>query len=134
MAEKIEVGPNLSFTVDNVSHGISFGVVDRGSPSYAVRRPDCHWALLLINKDRDHAHPVRISFEDGSHVGHFSGSIRTVRYGSEQNVWHGKDASAHADPNLPPVVSSVDAAAETVFTLPKASVSVLRGEVAGLTA
>ena len=31
MAETIEVGPNLSFTVDNVSHGISFGVVDRGS-------------------------------------------------------------------------------------------------------
>jgi hypothetical protein len=31
MTEKIEGGPNLSFTVDNVSHGISFGVCDRGS-------------------------------------------------------------------------------------------------------
>jgi hypothetical protein len=31
MAEKIEVGPNLSFAVDNVSHGISFGVCDRGA-------------------------------------------------------------------------------------------------------
>jgi len=31
MAEKIDVGPNLSFSVDNVSHGISFGVCDRGA-------------------------------------------------------------------------------------------------------
>jgi hypothetical protein len=64
---------------------------------------------------------------------HFSGATRVVTLGSEQYVWHGADASAHADPELPPVVSSVDASAETVFTLPKASVTVLRGKVAGLT-
>jgi hypothetical protein len=57
-----------------------------------------------------------------------------VTFGSEQYVWHGEDATAHADPNLPPGVSSIDASAHTVFTLPKASVTVLRGEVAGLTA
>ena len=102
--------------------------------SYAVRRPDGQWALLLINKDREHAHPIRIAFESNGGTGHFSGSIRMVTYGSEQYVWHGEDATAHADPNLPPVVSSVDASAQTVFTLPKASVTVLRGEVAGLTA
>ena len=100
--------------------------------SYAVRRPDGHWALLLINKDKNNAHSVRIAFENGSHAGHFSGTIRAVTFGSEQYVWHGKDASAHADPNLPPVVSSIDASAQTVFTLPKASVTVLRGEVNGL--
>jgi hypothetical protein len=101
--------------------------------SYAVRRPDGHWALLLINKDRDNAHPVRIAFESSGRTGHFSGTIRMVKFGSEQYVWHGADATAHADPNLPPVVSSIDASAQTVFTLPKASVTVLRGEVAGLT-
>jgi hypothetical protein len=57
-----------------------------------------------------------------------------VTYGSEQYVWHGSDASAHADPNLPPVESSIEASAETVFALPKASVTVLRGETAGFTA
>jgi hypothetical protein len=101
---------------------------------YAVRRPDGHWALLLINKDRDNAHPVRIAFETSGATSHFSGTIRRVTFGSEQYVWHGADAAAHADPNLPPVVSSIDASAQTVFTLPKASVTVLRGEVAGLTA
>jgi hypothetical protein len=89
--------------------------------------------LLLINKDRDNAHPVRIAFESSGRTGHFSGTIRMVKFGSEQYVWHGADATAHADPNLPPVVSSIDASAQTVFTLPKASVTVLRGEVAGLT-
>jgi hypothetical protein len=102
--------------------------------SYAVRRPDGQWALLLINKDRENAHPVRIAFENGGGTGHFSGTIRMVTFGSEQYVWHGADATAHADPNLRPVVSSIDASAQTVFTLPKASVTVLRGEVAGLTA
>jgi hypothetical protein len=102
--------------------------------SYAVRRPDGQWALLLINKDRDHAHPVRIAFESSGGTGHFSGTIRMVTFGSEQYVWHGADATAHADPNLPPLVSSIDCSAQTVFTLPKASVTVLRGRVAGLTA
>ena len=99
--------------------------------SYAARRPDGHWALLLVNKDRDNAHLVRIVFENSGGAGHFSGTIRMVTFGSEQYVWHGEDASAHADPDLPPVVSSINASAQTVFTLPKASVTVLRGEVAG---
>jgi len=102
--------------------------------SYAVRRPDGHWALLLINKDRDSAHPVQIAFENSGGTGYFSGTIRMVTFGSEQYVWHGEDANAHADPNLPPVVSSINASAQTVFTLPKASITVLRGEVAGLKA
>jgi hypothetical protein len=100
--------------------------------TYAVRRPDGHRTLLLINKDRDNAHLVRIAFESSGATGHFSGTIRMVTFGSEQYVWHGADAGAHADPNLPPVVSSIDASAQTVFTFPKASVTVLRGEVAGL--
>lgn len=102
--------------------------------SYAVRRPDSQWALLLINKDRDNPHRVRVSFENGGKAGYFSGAIRMVTYGSEQYVWHGEDARAHADPNLPPVELSIDASVQTVFTLPKASVSVLRGPIAGLTA
>jgi hypothetical protein len=100
--------------------------------SYAVRRPDGEWALLLINKDRDNALPVRIAFASSGGNGHFSGAIRMVTFGSEQYVWHGADATAHADPNLPPVISSIDASPQSVFTLPKASVTVLRGEVAGL--
>jgi len=116
-------------------HPVDAGIEDAAGnalvTSYAVRRPDGHWALLLINKDRDNPHPVRIAFESSGAIGHFSGAIRMITFGSEQYVWHGADATAHADPNLPPVVSSIDASAQTVFTLPKASVTLLRGEVAG---
>ncbi len=118
-------------------YSIDVGIEDSAGndlvTSYAVRRPDGQWALLFINKDRKDAHPVRIAFENGGKTGHFSGKVRVVTFGSEQYVWHGANASAHADPNLPPLVLSIDASAQTVFTLPKASVTVLRGEVTGFT-
>jgi hypothetical protein len=114
-------------------YAVDVGIEDRAGnalvTSYAVRRPDGHGALLLINKDKDNAHSVRVAFESGVGTGHFSGKIRTVTFGSEQYVWHGADASAHAEPNLPPVVSSIDTSAQTVFTLRKASVTVLQGEL-----
>jgi len=119
-------------------HAVDIGIEDAAGnalvTSYAVHRPDGEWALLLINKDKENAHSIRVAFEDSGNAGHFSGKMRTVTYGSEQYVWHGADASAHADPNLPPVESSMEASAQTVFTLPKASVTVLRAEVAGLPA
>lgn len=116
-----------------VDGGIEDGAGNALVTSYAVRRPDGNWALLLINKDTETAHTVRIAFESGNPAAHFAGAVRMVTFGSEQYVWHGADASAHADPNLPPVVFSIDASSETVFTLPKASVTVLRGKVEGLT-
>jgi hypothetical protein len=117
-------------------HAVDGGIEDSAGnalvTSYAVRRPDGQWALLLINKDRDKSHPIRIAFENGGESGHFSGPLRMVTYGREQYVWHGADANAHADPNHPPAESSIEASAQTVITLPKASVTVLRGKVPGL--
>jgi hypothetical protein len=119
-------------------HPVDVGIEDAAGnalvTSYAVHRPDGQWALLLINKDKDNAHSIRVAFEHGGEIGYFSGKMRMVTYGSEQYVWHGADAGAHADPNLPPVETSMDATAQTVFTLPKASVTVLRGEVSSFTA
>jgi hypothetical protein len=119
-------------------YSVDIGIEDAAGndlvTSYAVRRPDGQWALLIINKDRENAQPIRVAFAGSGQAGHFSGAVHMVTFGSEQYVWHGEDATAHADPNLPPVVSSVDASEQTVFTLPKASVTVLRGRIAGLTA
>ena len=119
-------------------HRVEGGIEDAAGnmlvTSYAVRRPDGDWALLLVNKDKNNAHSIRIGFEDGGKSGSFSGPVRMVTFGSEQYVWHGADASAHADPNLPPVVTSITASGDTAVTLPKASVTVLRGKVEGLTA
>jgi hypothetical protein len=102
--------------------------------SYAVKRPDGDWALLIINKDKDTPRSIRVVFEDGGKTGFFSGSVRMVTYGSEQHVWHRRDRNAHADPNLRPVESFVTGSKDLVVTLPKASVTVLRGKVVGLSA
>ncbi len=56
--------------------------------------------------------------------------MRVVSFGSEQYVWHSDGPDSHADPAGPAAVSTVQAAADTVFTLPKASVTVLRGKIA----
>ncbi len=100
--------------------------------SYALHRPDGNWSLLLVNRDESDSHSVRVSFDDlvGKRTG-FSGSVRMVTFGSEQYVWKSEGLSSHADPDGPAVGTTITANPQT-FTLPKASITVLRGRVKGL--
>jgi hypothetical protein len=84
---------------------------------------------MLVNRDENSPHPVRVTF-DSNHG--FQGPVTMTTFGSEQYVWINAGPNSHADPDGPPVSNSVDANAETVFTLPKASVTVLRGKVPDL--
>lgn len=97
--------------------------------SYAVRRPDGNWSLMLVNRDENDAHPVRVVFQDGANESSFSGSTTFVTFGSEQYVWINDGPNSHADPDHPPVATTIKADSQTVFTLPKASITVLRGKV-----
>ncbi|HEX6802449.1 MAG TPA: discoidin domain-containing protein [Terriglobales bacterium] len=97
--------------------------------SYAVRRPDGSWSIMLVNRDEQNPHDVRVVFNDSLA---FDGSVRMVTFGSEQYVWINDGPNSHADPDGPPVATAVNAEANTVFTLPKASITVLRGKVPGL--
>jgi hypothetical protein len=102
--------------------------------SYAVYRPDGDWSLMLVNRDETHPHNVRVQFEDsgGMRNAAFSGSVTVVYFGSEQYLWIDDGPNSHAEPDHPPVATKVAATSETTFTLPKASITVLRGKVAGL--
>jgi F5/8 type C domain len=102
--------------------------------SYAVIRPDGNWSVMLVNRDENGAHPVRVSFADSSNnrEASFSGPVTFVTFGSEQYVWVNDGPNSHPDPDHPPVATTLSATPDTVFMLPKASVSVLRGKVAGL--
>ena len=102
--------------------------------SYAVRRPDGSWALMLVNRDELDSHAVRVSFEDsaGQRRGFFSGPVRVTTFGSTQYVWTSEGPGSHADPDGPPVATTLSANSQTTFTLPKASITVLRGRVQGL--
>ena len=98
--------------------------------AYAAKRPDGDWSLMLINKDPSNAHPVKIEFaENGGPARHFNGPVTMVTFGAEQYAWHPAGAKSHADPDGPPAMSTLNATSGEGFTLPKASVTVLRGKL-----
>jgi hypothetical protein len=99
--------------------------------AYAVTRPDGVWSLMLVNKDQSNAHEVRIAFDEAS-AAHksFSGPILMVTFGSEQYVWKSEGPNGHPDPNDPPATKTLPSGTPSV-ALPQASVTVLRGKVAG---
>lgn len=102
--------------------------------SYALERPDGNWSLMLVNRDQKEAHTVRVAFEDSKsrRAGWFAGPVALVTFGSEQYEWKNAGANSHADPDGPPVGATVAGGPQTTFTLPKASVTVLRGKVEGI--
>lgn len=97
--------------------------------AYPVQRPDGDWALLIINKDQDHPHTVRINFrnsESGS-AASFEGTVAESVFGRDQYQWQG--LKKIADPDGPIAHSSINANSNTEFELPAASIVVLRGKI-----
>jgi hypothetical protein len=99
--------------------------------SYAVHRPDGNWSLMLVNRDEENPHPVRVVFEDSKSSASFTGPVSFVTFGSEQYVWKNDGKDSHADPDGPPIGASVAGGAQATYVLPKASITVLRGKVEG---
>jgi hypothetical protein len=99
---------------------------------YPTLRPDGSWALLIINKDQDNAHAVRVRFEDLAHhrLGAFTGRVTSVVFSKAEYQWHPERDGGTADPDGPPRSSTVEVRADSTFTLPAASITVLRGRVA----
>ena len=100
--------------------------------SYAVRRPDGIWSLMLVNRDEHNPHTVRVVFEDAKSKRQtsFAGPVTLVSFGSEQYVWINDGPNSHPDPDHPPVATLLQGPPLTsTFTLPKASITVLRGRV-----
>src|SRR2546421_457449 len=79
---------------------------------------------------------VHIAFHsDGSSSdSHFAGSVDVVTFGSEQYKWHTDlkliPVGGSADPDGPAVRSTISAGVDTIYVLPKASVTVIRGKLA----
>ncbi len=122
--------------------------------AYAVERPDAQWSVMLVNKDRDNDLTVKVTFADasGGRTRFFSGKVDRVVFGAAEYQWHPDPVPAtaqapaakqgpggrrgggtgHADPDGPPSRSTVpEAGAGTLYHLPKASIIVLRGKLAG---
>jgi hypothetical protein len=106
--------------------------------AYAALRPDGQWSLMVVNKDQENAHNVKVAF-DGTKVSAnnataseagFAGPVDVITFGAAQYQWHASPTGGHADPDGPAARSTVNATAATKFLLPAASVTVLRGKLA----
>ena len=118
--------------------------------AYAVKRPDGQWSLMLVNRDQQAAHKVRIAFHGGAdRAENFAGPVEVSTFGSGQYQWHpaqtrfmahAEHAAEHtvvaftkgwADPDGPIARTKETAGKDTLYELPAASVTVIRGAVAG---
>jgi hypothetical protein len=97
--------------------------------TYALLRPDEKWSLLIVNRDRENNHNVKVAFRtsEKGRAQAFSGTVRRVTFGSEQYRWHPDGPNGYPNPDGPFAVSTLDANRETVYELPKASITVLTG-------
>jgi hypothetical protein len=97
--------------------------------AYAVERPDGQWSVMLVNRDQFNDHAVKVAFAGGKRNRHFAGQVDRITFGSNEYQWHEEGLLGHADPDGPPARSTVAGGAETLYQLPKASITVLRGRI-----
>ncbi|MGA7909557.1 MAG: glycosyl hydrolase family 5, partial [Candidatus Sulfotelmatobacter sp.] len=98
---------------------------------YALQRPDGQWSLMLVNKDHDHAHEVKVVFHDAEANGDafFLGKVTMITFGKAQYQWHPNRKKGYAEPDGPAVTSELVGGENTKYNLPAASLTVLRGSV-----
>jgi hypothetical protein len=82
-----------------------------------------------VNRDETNPHTVRVAFDNAGKKTSFNGPVRDVTFGNEQYVWINDGPNSHADPDHAPVGTTISAGPKTVFVLPKASITVLRGQL-----
>jgi hypothetical protein len=99
--------------------------------AYAVRRPDQQWSVLLVNKDPMQAHAVQVRFHDAGarRDRAFTGPVALRTFGADNYHWLANGAAGHADPDGPVAASEQPGGEDVPFTLPRASITVLRGSV-----
>jgi hypothetical protein len=115
--------------------------------AYAVKRPDGQWSLMVVNRDQEASHRVRIELSGRTGAEFFRGPVEISTFGSGQYQWHpvltrfmahAEAGAEHtivaytkgsADPDGPIAHATMNAAKDTMYDLPAASVVVIRGKI-----
>jgi len=117
--------------------------------AYALKRPDGQWSLLVVNRDQQNAHRVRIEFQNQSsgESASFFGPVEISTFGKAQYQWHPghsryvghaeyqgepsvvAETFGRADPDGPILHAEQNVSADTAYELPAASVVVIRGNI-----
>jgi hypothetical protein len=124
----------LFAATSDVTDGVGHNLVT----AYAALRPDGQWSLMVVNRDQENPHEVKVEFDGlkavangaGASAVGFTGQVDVVTFGAAQYQWRASPNGGHADPDGPAARSTVNASTSTKFTLPAASVTVLRGKLA----
>jgi hypothetical protein len=87
---------------------------------------------MLVNRDFNSPHAVRIVFhDDAAQVDReFGGLVEVMTFGKAQYRWHSGRRNGYADPDSPPVSAVVNANPGALYTLPPASLNIIRGRLA----
>jgi hypothetical protein len=120
--------------------------------AYALKRPDGQWSLMLVNRDQQNAHRVRVVFQTQTEKNPptsavFVGSVDISIFGRDQYQWHPASTRlmAHAehsaeravvtsipgraDPDGPIAHTTQAAGSNASYELPAASIIVIRGKI-----
>ena len=97
--------------------------------AYALERPDGQYSLMLINKDQFAPQNVKIVFHDAKLSRALDGPVSVATFGKEQYQWHPTATGGRADPDGPVAHSTITARKDTSYTLPAASITVIRGKL-----
>jgi hypothetical protein len=97
--------------------------------AYPLQRPDGSWSVLLVNKDPSQPHAVKIVFRGAQGERSFSGDVAVATFGANEYAWHPNGAEGRAAPDGPIARTTRVADSSSVYVLPKASITVVRGAV-----
>jgi hypothetical protein len=95
--------------------------------SHALHRPDGQWSVMLVNKDPVNAYTVSVTFGGPSGTRHFATPVASEAIGPAQYVWHPDGAKGYPNPDGPLAAASLSGGPSATYSLPAASVTVLRG-------
>lgn len=146
--EWVEPGAQLH-DVFHASSDIDDGAGHALVTAYALKRPDGQWSLLVVNRDQQNAHRVKIAFANqADHSSNrFDGPVEISTFGKAQYQWHPghtrfvghaeyqgeppvvAESFGRADPDGPILHVSQNVSADTDYELPAASVVVIRGAI-----
>jgi len=133
--------------VFRASSDIQDGVGNTLVTVYVARHPDGSWSVMIVNKDQNNSHQVKIEFAGKTgDVRSFSGAVSESVFGEAQYHWHPllHDFNAHlavtmgnapglyygegkADPDGP--IAHNELPSGVSVTLPAASIVVLQGRL-----
>jgi hypothetical protein len=95
--------------------------------AYALHRPDGQWSAMLINKDPNRSHEVKMIFQNESRKTTFTGPVEVVQFSGEQYQLSSDSEQPDAIKSDPPARFKVGP--PSTIRLPSYSLTVVRGEV-----